>query len=76
MSSMKPAQKTKAYGLKGLKHLSSLTGENRTTLANWSNNKPVLFETILKGCVYDDLVQQVKKAQSGIVITPVQNINS
>jgi transcriptional regulator with XRE-family HTH domain len=32
--------------------MAELTGVSRQTLANWSGNKPLLFDIVLIGCKY------------------------
>jgi len=46
---MKPSEKCKEAGLKSLAELSEISGESVQTLNNWSKNKPVVFELVLKG---------------------------
>ena len=46
---MKTSEKAKAAGLKNLAELSELTGQSTQTLRNWDENKPELFNVVLKG---------------------------
>ena len=48
---MKPSQKCKAAGLKGLAELVEITGKCRRTLVNWNKADPLLFEIVLRGSV-------------------------
>ena len=48
---MTPAKIAKAAGLKSLSEVSRLTGQSMQTLANWSKNKPDLFNIVIAGCV-------------------------
>lgn len=48
---MTAAVRVKAAGLKNLAQVSEMTGVSRETLRNWFNDKPKLFEIVLKGCV-------------------------
>ena len=45
---MKPSEHCKIAGLKGLNHLSELTGQSVQTLANWHRDNFKLFEAALK----------------------------
>ena len=46
---VKPSQKCKAAGLKGMVELVEITGKCRRTLINWSKADPLLFEIVLRG---------------------------
>lgn len=46
---MSPAQQAKAYGLKNLSEVTSLTGVSLNTLANWAKHKRRLFDVVLLG---------------------------
>ena len=48
---MKPSEKCKAAGLKGLAELVEITGKCRRTLINWSRADPLLFQVLLRGAV-------------------------
>lgn len=48
---MKPSEKCKAAGLKGLAELVEITGKCRRTLINWNSASPLLFEIVLRGAV-------------------------
>lgn len=53
---MTASEAVKEKGLKNLAKVSSLTGVSSQTLNNWFNNKPELFEVVIRGCVRTDLV--------------------
>lgn len=46
-----PAVQAKALGLTGINEVSKLSGVAVTTLWDWSKTKPLLFKTVLHGCV-------------------------
>lgn len=46
---MKPSQKCKAAGLKGLAELAGITGKCQRTLINWNKTDPILFQILLRG---------------------------
>ena len=48
---MKPSQKCKAAGLKGLAELAHITGKCQRTLINWNKADPLLFQVLLRGAV-------------------------
>jgi hypothetical protein len=48
---MTAAKAAKSAGLKNLAEVAKLTGVDRQTLHNWSKDKPLLFNIVLKGCV-------------------------
>ena len=56
-STMKPSEKCKAAGLKSLAELSEISGESVQTLNNWSKNKPLVFDLVLRGAVVKKLAQ-------------------
>jgi len=37
-------------------------GINRTTLYNWEKNKPNLYETVMKGLAFDEIVDASKQS--------------
>jgi len=37
-------------------------GINRTTLYNWEKNKPNLYETVMKGLAFDEIVDATKES--------------
>jgi hypothetical protein len=41
----------KYHGLNGLKEMTELTGQSVETLRNWFINKPLLFQTVVAGCL-------------------------
>ena len=43
----------KDYGLKGIRHVSDLSGVKANTLQNWHTHKPALFRVVLLGCKED-----------------------
>ena len=47
---MTPSQAAKAAGLKNLAEMSTLTGYERHTLAQWHKSRPVVFEALLLWC--------------------------
>lgn len=48
---MTPAKKAKSCGLTGMAEMSSLCNKAQSTLADWFNNNPELFDVVLSGCV-------------------------
>ena len=48
---MKPSEKCKAAGLKGLVELSEISGASPQTLINQSRDKPKVFKLLLIGAV-------------------------
>lgn len=44
---MKPSEKCKTAGLKGLAELSRIVGESEQTLNNWSKHKPNVFDAVV-----------------------------
>lgn len=48
---MTGSKKAKQIGLKSLVEVSEITGKPRTTLEDWSNHQPKLFNVILEGCL-------------------------
>ena len=48
---MKPSEKCKAAGLKGLAELVEITGKCSRTLINWNKADPLLFQIVLRGAV-------------------------
>ena len=54
---MKPSEKCKAAGLKSLAELSEISSESVQTLNNWSKNKPLVFDLVLRGAVVKKLAQ-------------------
>ena len=48
---IKPSEKCKAAGLKGLAELAHITGKCRRTLNNWNKADPLLFSIVLRGAV-------------------------
>lgn len=56
---MTPSQQAKAAGLKSLRQVSQMQGYkpdgkpvvSEQTLTNWHRNKPLLFKTVIAGCV-------------------------
>lgn len=44
---MKPSEKCRAAGLKGLAELSRIVGESEQTINNWSKNKPNVFDAVI-----------------------------
>lgn len=57
---MTAANQAKDLGLQGLKQVQDMTGVSKQTLINWHNNKPKLFDIVLKGCVAEVQKEQVK----------------
>ena len=55
---MKPSEKCKEAGLKSLAELSEISGESVQTLNNWSKNKPIVFELVLKGAAAKKLCSE------------------
>lgn len=50
MSIEKASDQAKAIGLKSLKQVTELTGIGARTLFNWSQQRPALFDVVLRGC--------------------------
>ena len=50
-NNMKPSETVKKAGLKSLTELSTLSGVERNTLANWHRDKPLVFKTLLAGAI-------------------------
>jgi hypothetical protein len=56
---MTPSKQAKAAGLKSLRQVSQMQGYKQDgrpvvseqTLTNWHRNKPLLFKTVIAGCV-------------------------
>lgn len=48
---MKPSEHCKASGLKGLNHLSEITGQSVQTLTNWHRDNFALFNKALESAV-------------------------
>lgn len=42
--------------------IASYLGIDRTTLYNWEKNKPNLYETVMKGLAFDEIVQAQKES--------------
>jgi len=40
-------------------------GVTTVTIRNWRKNKPELYEIVLKGFAYDEIVEQSKKSFEG-----------
>ena len=57
---MKPSEKCKAAGLKGLAELAGITGKCQRTLINWSKADPVLFEIVLRGAWVTKVIKDKK----------------
>lgn len=55
---MTASQTAKAAGLASLKELTEMSKQSPQTLTNWYNNKPELFDLVVKGAV----VIKLKKA--------------
>jgi len=52
---MKPSEQCKQAGLSSLKQLADISGESVQTLNNWSKNKPLVFDLVLRGAVVKKL---------------------
>ena len=48
---MTASKQAKELGLKSLTQVGELTGQSLQTLTNWFNDKPLLFNVVLLGCV-------------------------
>jgi hypothetical protein len=50
---MSASKQAKQAGIKNLATVSKKTGVRTTTLNNWYNNKPKLFNIVIKGCLVE-----------------------
>ena len=48
---MTPSKQAKEYGLDSITQASKLSGVSVHTLRNWLNNKPDLFDVVMRGCL-------------------------
>ena len=56
-----PSEMARAVGLSGLSEMARITGESRQTLGNWFNNEPRRFEIMLKGILFEKLMDRISQ---------------
>lgn len=68
------SKKAKQAGLKSLADVARTTKQSATTLRNWHNNKPELFEIVLMGCVMANILSRIGGGSSPELIAAKLNL--